>query len=263
MGPDAADVAEALMTRAREEMATSQCRDVATAIRIPELVQGLRLVAVKCGVAEEAVSFLVEVDQLRQAAEAISPAAAGALSKPRLRLVKASATNIAERFLAEQSRFNLPVARETSRAATQEIERAAGLADAPEPAPGLDHAMMEALVGPFHECEHALGPALALLRKKQSTLNQVVSQWKGEKGAAAGAAEGGSDNKGKNAAGSVKKHRVVILGGGMAGALAAFSFDNDPEDRFHVTLVDPKNFFEDVTAQPMVLADPGGASCLL
>ena len=84
-----------------------------------------------------------------------------------------------------------------------------------------------------------------------------------QQGAAAGAAEGGSDNKGKNAAGSVKKHRVVILGGGMAGALAAFSFDNDPEDRFHVTLVDQKNFFEDVTAQPMVLADPGGASCLL
>ena len=40
MGMDSHDVAEALMTRAQEEMATSQCRDIATAIRIPELVQG-------------------------------------------------------------------------------------------------------------------------------------------------------------------------------------------------------------------------------
>ena len=75
------------------------------------LVRGLRLAASKVGVAEEAVSFLVEVDQLRQAVDSISPAAAGALSKPRLRLARASATNIADRFMADQSRFNLPVNR--------------------------------------------------------------------------------------------------------------------------------------------------------
>ena len=51
---------------------------------------------------------------------------------------------------------------------------------------------------------------------------------------------------------------MVILGGGDAGNTVAFDLARD--DRFHVTLVDPKNYFEDVTAQPMLLCNPGTAT---
>ena len=78
--------------------------------------------------------------------------------------------------------------------------------------------------------------------------NKVVSRWK-DKGAGAGGGGGANGVSGSK----TKKHRVVILGGGMSGAFAACSFDSDPEERFHVTLVDPKNYFEDVTARPGVL----------
>ena len=233
------DVAEALMARAAEEVAAKQCLDVIAAIRVPTVLQGLRVACVKAKIPEEAVTYMVEVDQLMQAAEAISPTSAGALSLPRLRLVKASATNISERFLADGNMFKLPVSAATAAAAAAEIARAAKAAEAEEPAPGLDHAMLEALEAPFRETEQALALALALLQKKQASVNKVMSKVKGLKG------------------GEKTKHRVVILGGGYCGAICAFALDSDPEQRFHVTLIDPKNYFEEVTAQPMMLPDPG------
>ena len=142
------------------------------------------------------MTFVVEVDQLKQAAEAISPTSAGALSVPRLRLVRASATNIVDRFLAEGCSYALPVDAETSRASTVEIRRAAAAADATEPAPGLDHAMLEALEVPFRETEAALAKALALLQKKHSHAGRVMTTSK--------AKAGGEDGK----------TRVVVLGGG-------------------------------------------------
>ena len=81
-----------------------------------------------------------------------------------------------------------------------------------------------------------------------------MSRWKDKGGGAAGG--GGGEGANGSSGSKTKKHRVVILGGGMAGALTAFSFDSDPEERFHVTLVDPKNYFEDVTAGPP--PPPGG-----
>ena len=166
---DAESLAETLSRRAAAEMAAAQCKDVLTAIRIPAVLQGLRHAASRVKVPEEAVTFVVEVDQLKQAAEAISPTSAGALSVPRLRLVRASATNIVDRFLAEGCSYALPVDAETSRASTVEIRRAAAAADATEPAPGLDHAMLEALEVPFRETEAALAKALALLQKNIRT----------------------------------------------------------------------------------------------
>ena len=161
------DVAEALMARAAEEVAAKQCRDVIAAIRVPTVLQGLRVACVKAKIPEEAVTYMVEVDQLMQAADAISPTSAGALSLPRLRLVKASATNISERFLADGNMFKLPVSAATAAAAAAEIARAAKAAEAEEPAPGLDHAMLEALEAPFRETEQALALALALLQRSR------------------------------------------------------------------------------------------------
>ena len=40
------------------------------------------------------------------------------------------------------------------------------LADDPDPLPGLDHGMLEALRGPFDEVEAALAPALAVLKRR-------------------------------------------------------------------------------------------------
>ena len=237
----AEDVAEAIMRRASEELAVSSCRDIVTALRTPGILQGLRVAVVRARLPEEALTFLVEVDQLRRAAGAISPTAAGALSLPRLRMVKASATNIATRFLAAGASYGLPVSDEVRATAANEIAETASLAEQEDPPPfGLDQRMLEALVVPFLETEKTLAPALGLLRRKQANQNKVVTG----KNATAG------DEK--------KKHRVVILGGGDAGNTVAFDLARD--DRFHVTLVDPKNYFEDVTAQPMLLCNPGTAT---
>ena len=181
---------------------------------------------------------MVEVDQLKQAAEAISPTSAGALSVPRLRLVRASATNIVDRFLAEGCSYALPVDAETRRVSAVEIRTRRRRRGRDRTRPGADHAMLEALEVPFRETELALAKALALLQKKHSHAGRVMTASK--------AKAGGEDGK----------TRVVVLGGGAGGAVLAFGLDNDPESRFHVTLVDPKNFFEDVTHQPMTMVNP-------
>lgn len=237
-GADAEDVAQSIMQKAAEEIAARDCVSVAAAIRAPLVLHGLRVAAKKVGVPEESVTFLVEVDQLRQAAEAISPTSAGALSMPRLRLVKASAKNIAERFLSAASAFKLPVAPETSAAAIKAVDRYAGLADEEDPLPGLDHGMLEALRGPFEEIEAAMAPALEVLQRKNATVNKVVDVAKKKKWTG-------------------PKKNVVICGGGIGGAWCAYHLDNDEQERFHVTVVDPKNYFEDPTTQPMLMCDPG------
>lgn len=235
-GTGSEDIAEAIMRKAAEAAAAAACKDIATAIRTASVLMGLRIAAKKCRIPEESVSFLVEIDQLRQAAEAIAPTSAGAVSMPRLRLVKASATNIAERFLSEETQYKLPVSKESAAAAYKTIQRTATLVDDPDPLPGLDHGMLEALRGPFDEVEAALAPALAVLKEKNSSVNHVMRS------------KPSSD---------APKHRVVILGGGFAGAMTVFNLCNDPEERFHVTLIDPKNYWEDPTQQPMALPDPG------
>ena len=250
----AEDVAETIMRRAAEELAMSQCRDVISALRTPSVLQGLRLAVARAKLPEESVTFMVEVDQLRRAAEAIAPTSAGALSIPRLRLVKASATNIAERFLAEGASYGLPVTAAVRAAATAEIETCAAAASSDDPAPGLDQRMLEALETPFRATETALAPALALLQKKHTQQGKVVAA----KSAPANPASPGSV-PGAIAGDPGKKHRVVVLGGGDTGIAAMMDLIEDPANRFHVTLVDPKNYFEDVTAQPMLLCDPGTA----
>ena len=237
-GIDAEVVAQSIMRKAAEEVAARDCKSVAAAIRVPLVLHGLRVAAKKTGVPEESVTFLVEVDQLRQAAEAISPTSAGALSMPRLRLVKASATNIAERFLSANSAFKLPVSPDTAATANRAVQRCASLADDPDPIPGLDHGMLEALRGPFVEVEAALALALEALQQKNATLNMVVDV--------------GKKNKHTG-----PKKKVVVCGGGVGGAWSAYHLDNDSEERFHVTIVDPKNYFEDPTTQPMLMCDPG------
>ena len=250
----AEDVAETIMRRAAEELALAQCRDVISALRTPSVLQGLRLAVARAKLPEESVTFMVEVDQLRRAAEAIAPTSAGALSIPRLRLVKASATNIAERFLAEGASYGLPVTAAVRAAATAEIETCAAAASSDDPAPGLDQRMLEALETPFRATETALAPALALLQKKHTQQGKVVAA----KSAPANPASPGSV-PGAIAGDPGKKHRVVVLGGGDTGIAAMMDLIEDPANRFHVTLVDPKNYFEDVTAQPMLLCDPGTA----
>ena len=236
----AEDVAEAIMKRAAEALAVEQCKDIVTALRTPSVLQGLRLAVVRAKLPEEAVTFLVEVDQLRHAAEAISPTGAGALSISRLRMVKASATNICERFLQENASYGLPISAEVRVTATKEITETAALAEQDDPAPGLDQRMLEALHQPFSETEKALALALGSMQKKQQVQNKVVTV-KAVKGTGDGS--------------KTKKHLVVILGGGDTGNTVAFDLCRD--SRFHVTLVDPKNYFEDVTAQPMLLCNPG------
>ena len=251
----AEDVAETIMRRAADELAQAQCRDILSALRTPSVLQGLRLAVARAKLPEEAVTFMVEVDQLWRAAEAIAPTSAGALSVPRLRLVKASATNIAERFLAEGASYELPVTAAARAAATAEIETCAAAAAAEDPAPGLDQRMLEALETPFRATETALAPALAFLRKKHLQQGKVVVAKSGP----ANPASPGTLGEAQTQQGAEKKHRVVILGCGDTGLSAAMSLILDPANRFHVTLVDPKNYFEDVTAQPMLLCDPGTA----
>ena len=232
------DVAQSIMEKAATEIASRDCKSIAAAIRAPVVLHGLRVAAKKSGVPEESVTFLVEIDQLRQAAEAISPTSAGALSMPRLRLVKASACNIAERFLSPESAFKLPLAADTAAIANKTVTKYAALADDEDPLPGLDHGMLEALRGPFDEVEAALAPALEILQKKNASVNKVVDVTKKQKW-------------------SGPKKNVVVIGGGCAGACVAFHLDNDEQERFHVTIIDPKNYFEDPTTQPMLMCDPG------
>ena len=232
------DVAQSIMEKAATEIASRDCKSIAAAIRAPVVLHGLRVAAKKSGVPEESVTFIVEIDQLRQAAEAISPTSAGALSMPRLRLVKASACNIAERFLSPESAFKLPLAADTAAIANKTVTKYAALADDEDPLPGLDHGMLEALRGPFDEVEAALAPALEILQKKNASVNKVVDVAKKQKW-------------------SGPKKNVVVIGGGCAGACVAFHLDNDEQERFHVTIIDPKNYFEDPTTQPMLMCDPG------
>ena len=57
-------------------------------------------------------------------------------------------------------------------------------------------------------------------------------------------------------AGGGGKARVVVCGGGYAGCMVAAELCADAAN-YHVVLVDPKEYFEDVTANPRGMVDPG------
>ena len=254
----AEDVAETIMRRASEELALAQCRDIISALRTPSVLQGLRLAVARARLPEEAVTFMVEVDQLRRAAEAIAPTSAGALSMPRLRLVKASATNIAERFLSEGASYEMPVTASLRAAATYaEIEDVRGAASSGRP---------RARTRPAH----ARGARDAVPRDGDRA--RARARAPAEETHAAGEGGGGEEScareprlageRGKipgAMAGDFREKAPVVFLGGDTGMGAMMDLILDPAKRFHVTLVDPKNYFEDVTAQPMLLCDPGTA----
>ena len=68
-----------------------------------------------------------------------------------------------------------------------------------------------------------------------------------------------SVSKSSTKAAAKNKIRVVVVGGGYAGPMVARFMDHaHPEaDKFHVTLIDPKEYFEDVLAQPLAICTPG------
>eukprot|EP01043_Picozoa_sp_COSAG02_P018859 COSAG02_NODE_892_length_16138_cov_14.599875_13_plen_1256_part_00 len=219
--PAEIDIAEHVMRVAMENSAeTIRFEDVLDDER---MLLTLKKVAVKRSIGEEAVNFLVELKALRCAASK---------AVPDLEQLRAGAWKIMLRFFQNTSSFKLPISSFVQTQTESKTRRVAGGA-----LPG-EAGNSRAILGCFNdaqvEVEEALKPCLAGIRKAQRHEMRVTSP----------IAELAADIK-----------RVVIVGGGYLGTTVAKQLDL--MDGYHVTLIDPKEYFEDVTAQPKAIVSPG------
>ncbi len=211
--PDQLDIAEAVMNLATEN--TAKNLDVSSTLGNAGMSQQLKKAAVKSGVGEESVAFLTELQALALEAARVE---AGEASLSGLGL---GAWRIMLRYFSPDSRFNLKIERSTLERTGSTVQRvcAAGKSfDASEVVECFEDAKIEV--------ESGLTGALAAVRKAQANQERIVRQSKI----------------------APNKARVVVVGGGWLGVVVAKKLDL--LDEFFVTLIDPKEYFEDNTAQP-------------
>ena len=214
------DIAEEIMRVAMEHSAEAiSFEDV---LEDERMLLNLKKLAVKRSIGEEAVNFLVELKGLRAASVAV----------PNLERLRAGAWKIMLRFFQNTSSFKLPI---SSFVRTQTESRARRVSGGALPGEaGSSGAILACFNDAQAEVEEALKPCLAGIRKAQRHEMRVTSP----------IAELAVDVK-----------RVVIIGGGYLGTTVAKQLDL--MDGYHVTLIDPKEYFEDVTAQPKAIVSPG------
>ena len=177
----------------------------------PRLCQALKVKAAKLGVGEDAVALLQQLRDLRLAFDAAAPATLS-FSSARLRLARIGSRAIAERFFAPGSRLLLPLSAENRDAAFRAWQAAD--ADAAGGRPGADRRLVRSFDAAAEQTKAKLAPALKSLGAGLAGMHRV-----------------------KVTKASREKVKVVVVGGGYAGALASHMLD---QSNVHVTLVDPK-----------------------
>ena len=199
----------------------------------PQLLQKLKEQANRSGLGEDSVALFDHERQLRNALSTAAPSGSG-FSSARLRRARVGARAIAERFFEESSTYRLPlsaaeVASVFSRwkEADEACVRSGGL--------GAEEGLLSSFAPALEKVRSALEPLLGKLATGMVARGRVKVA-RGKRGG---------------------KPRVVIVGGGYAGCCAAKILDSD--ERFHVTLVDPKEYFEDATAMPKAIVKPGSS----
>ncbi|XRB23528.1 apoptosis-inducing factor 2 [Pseudoscourfieldia marina] len=200
------------------------CRDA-------KMEHAARRAATRRGIPEEAISY---ASQYQQALARASAAAPPGTSPARNRLLKYELLAIRKRYLGgDDSHFKLPVDADVIAAAARRLDAAATLSPT---AADAEHALTSALLPLFNALASVLKPVVLDVRKSMARGASVVPLP-------------------RNIGESGGNTRIVIVGGGSAGAIMAKKFDL--MDNVHLTLVDPKDFFEEVTMMPKSIVYPG------
>ena len=211
--PDQLDIAEAVMNLATEN--TAKNLDVSATLGNAGMSQQLKKAAVKSGAGEESVTFLAELQALVAEATRVE---AGEASLSGLGL---GAWRIMLRYFSPESRFNLKIERSTLERTGSTVRRVCAAGKSFDAS-----AVVECFEDAKAEVESGLSGALAGVRKAQANQERILRQPKI----------------------APNKARVVVVGGGWMGATVAKKLDLLGD--FFVTLIDPKEYFEDNTAQP-------------
>ena len=199
---------------------------VDSALAEPKLTLSLRAHAARLGIGEAAVAFLLSLRELTSACAAVAPSNVNSGARTRLATIGCEA--LAVRYLREPHAKRLPPDCESAIAASTAAKDAAA---------GDATALLSAFEPVRTALETALAPALDALRHE--TARQRVRAL-------------------RPASGGGVRARVVVVGGGYAGGVIAADLCGEP-DKFDVVLIDPKEYFEDVTANPRALCNPGTA----
>ncbi|GMI02461.1 hypothetical protein TrVE_jg11959 [Triparma verrucosa] len=189
-----------------------------------DLALALRRYAVILNVGEASVDFLTKLKDLKAAAKDIK------ISGAKLRVVRAGSKALSVRFFNGSSadRFPPSIRSFVVEAGAKLLEGSAGTDE-----------MLEILDSVADPVEESLKPCLEKVIADQQKIGRVKQD---------------GIFKAKRSK-SEQRTRVVVCGGGNAGLTIATELNADP--KFDVTLVDPKEYFEDVTAQPRCIVDPG------
>ena len=219
---------------AMEEMARADAAGLTLerVLNEPQLLQKLKAAANRSGVGEDAVALL---DHERQLSNALSSAAppGGGFSAARLRRARVGFRAIAERFFAAGSTYQLPLTDAEVAAVFGRWKEADE--SCVRARPGGDQELLASFVPALEKVRALLEPLVGKLAKGMAAPGRV------------------KEVKGKGAG----KIRVVVVGGGYSGCVVAKFLDADT--RFHVVLVDPKEYFEDATAMPKAVVNPGSS----
>ena len=183
-----------------------------------KLCLSLRAHAARMGIGEASVAFLSAHRELAAARAAVAPASVTSGARTRLATIGTEA--LLARYLREPHARRLPIECADAVTATTAAHAAAS-SDA--------EALLAAFTPVREALEVVLFPALLALRK-EAARQSVMRSGEGSKGRA----------------------RVVVCGGGYAGCAVAADLSSEP-DKFSVVLIDPKEYFEDVTAQPRAM----------
>ena len=196
---------------------------VQSALEDAKLALSLRAHSARLGIGESAVAFLSLLRELSAACAAVAPASI-VQSGARLRLAKVGSEALVARFLRGHLASRLPPSCAELIAIANEAHARAGEA-------GDAYGLLACFDPLKAALEAELEPALLALRKEAARSHKVRT----------------------NAGG---RARVVVCGGGFAGCLIAADLSAESE-QFDVVLVDPKEYFEDVTSVPRACIDPG------
>jgi len=191
---------------------------------------------------EESIVFLHDVAEVKRVAG--NPALA---VEKRCEAVFRSAGRIMDRFFAEDSDLQLSGVTDVvaTKASTNMIWKTLSNTYAPDQAipTGMAEASASVLSGIFDSPFAQMSVFLS---------DKVLPAFR----KALGKSE--SVNKASAKASASNKTRIVVVGGGACGITVARYFDQYSADieNIHLTLIDPKEYYEDTTYQPISFCDP-------
>ena len=240
------DIAERILRTAKMQQASDLSLE--EILTTPDIFKAFKLYCVKkatkkdVGTNEESIVFLRDVSVMKQIAADTS-----LTIEKRCESVYRSAQKIMDRFFDDSTPMQLSgVNAAAVTASTNMIWKTLSVTYKPDQAvaSGQAEAATAVLSGIFDSTFAQMGMSLnvKLLPAFRKALGKSLSV-----------------SKSSSKAASKKKIRVVIIGGGYTGVVCMRYLDHmsSNADKFHVTLIDPKEYFEDVTSQPMSICTPG------